>query len=223
MTSRYALQDTVSSRSHEFMAYHLQPSTFNLSPKAYQLQPTTGRVGPGKLYYFLEFRFLESDRPSSSPVELPGTMLSMKFCIEWCRDQGLLSLGKSKFWGSGSWVSRVSPHIQILRSWASKVLRLSKFWGPGFPESHGKKDVQGPRSIKVPDLGLSEPRISNLLGNLGTSLNVTLVWALPSYVAARFRVVLIWPVNLWSGLSCCLYIIICGPYLAISACFSWLA
>ena len=32
MTSRYALQDTVFPRSHEFMAYHLQPSTFNLSP-----------------------------------------------------------------------------------------------------------------------------------------------------------------------------------------------
>ena len=41
MTSRYALQDTVLPRSHEFMAYHLQPSTFNLSPKAYHLQPQT--------------------------------------------------------------------------------------------------------------------------------------------------------------------------------------
>ena len=121
-------------------------------------------------------------------------MLSMKFCIEWCRAQGLLSLETSNFWGSVSWVSRVSPHIQILRSWDSKILRLSQFWGPGFsgshciskswgpgfpgscgitqfwgpgfPESHGKKDVQGPRSIKVPDLGLSEPRISNLFGTL---------------------------------------------------------
>ena len=171
--------------------YHLKPTTYNL-----KLQPTTYQLqgGSGKLYYFLEFKFLESDRPSSSPVELPGTMLSMTFCIEWCRDQGLLSLETSKFWGSGSWVSRVSPHIQILRSWVSRVLRLSKFWGPGFsgshcrskywgpgfpgscgitqfwgpgfPESHGKKDVQGPRSIKVPDLGLSEPRISNLFGTL---------------------------------------------------------
>ena len=97
MTSRYALQDTVFPRSHEFMAYHIQPSTFNLSPKAYHLQPTTGRVDPVSfLDYFLEFKFLESDRPSSSPVELPGTMLSMKFCIEWCRDQGLLSLETSK-------------------------------------------------------------------------------------------------------------------------------
>ena len=202
MTSRYAMQDTVFPRSHEFMAYHLQPSTFNLSPKAYHLQPQATRSttyhrqgGSGKLDYFLEFKFLESDRPSSSPVELPGTMLSMKFCIEWCRDQGLLSLETSKFWGSGSAEhSRVSPHIQILRSWVSRVLRLSKFWGPGFsgshciskswgpgfpgscgitqfwgpgfPESHGKKDVQGPRSVKVPDLGLSEPRISNLFGTL---------------------------------------------------------
>ena len=41
MTSRYALQDTAFPRSHEFMAYHLQPSTFNLSPKAYHLQPQT--------------------------------------------------------------------------------------------------------------------------------------------------------------------------------------
>ena len=39
MTSRYALQDTVFLRSHEFMAYHLRPSTSNLSPKAYHLQP----------------------------------------------------------------------------------------------------------------------------------------------------------------------------------------
>ena len=82
MTSRYALQDTVFPRSHEFIAYHLQPSTFNLSPKAYHLQPTTGGVGPVSCIIFLEFKFLESDRPSSSPVELPGTMLSMKFCIE---------------------------------------------------------------------------------------------------------------------------------------------
>ena len=41
MTSRHALQDTVFPRSHEFMAYLLQLSTFNLSPKAYHLQPLT--------------------------------------------------------------------------------------------------------------------------------------------------------------------------------------
>ena len=45
MTSRYALQDTAFPRSHEFITYLLQLSTFNLSPKAYHLQPTTGRVG----------------------------------------------------------------------------------------------------------------------------------------------------------------------------------
>ena len=94
MTSSYALQDTVSPRSHEFMVYYLQLATFNLSPKAYHLQPTTGRVGPVSCIIFLEFKFLESDRPSSSPVELPGTMLSMKFCIEWCRDQGRLEASK---------------------------------------------------------------------------------------------------------------------------------
>ena len=38
-TRRYALQDTVFPRSHEFMTYHLQRST--ASPKAYHLQPTT--------------------------------------------------------------------------------------------------------------------------------------------------------------------------------------
>ena len=32
--------------------------------------------------------------------------------------------------------------------------------------SHDKKDAQGPRSIKVPDLELSEPRISDLFGTL---------------------------------------------------------
>ena len=66
MTSMYALQDTVFPMSHEFMAYHLQPSTFNLSPKAYHLQPTTsnyhlqptnGRVGPVSCITFLQFKF----------------------------------------------------------------------------------------------------------------------------------------------------------------------
>ena len=97
MTSRYALQDTVFPRSHEFMAYHLQPSTFNLPPTTskYHLQPTKCRVGPVSCI-FLQFKFLESDRPILSPVELPGTMLSMKFCIEWCRVQGLQSLETSK-------------------------------------------------------------------------------------------------------------------------------
>ena len=61
MTSRYALQDTVFPRSHEFMAFLLQLSTSNLSPKAYHLQPLTttyvqpitGRVGPlsGIIFY----------------------------------------------------------------------------------------------------------------------------------------------------------------------------
>ena len=41
MTSRYALQDTVFPRFHEFMAYLLQLSTSNLSPKAYHLQLLT--------------------------------------------------------------------------------------------------------------------------------------------------------------------------------------
>ena len=79
--------------------YNLPPSTYHLKPTTYNLKvpPTTyhRQGGSGKLYYFLEFKFLESDRPSSSPVELPGTMLSMKFCIEWCRDQGLLTLART--------------------------------------------------------------------------------------------------------------------------------
>ena len=45
-----------------------------------------------------------------------------------------------------------------------------------FPKSHGKKDVQGPRSIKVPDLGLSEPRISNLFGTLAQVCIGCLQW-----------------------------------------------
>ena len=76
--------------------YDLPPSTYHQKHTTYNLKlpPTTyhQQGGSGKLYYFLEFKFLECDRPSSSPVELPGTMLSMKFCIEWSRDQGLLSL-----------------------------------------------------------------------------------------------------------------------------------
>ena len=101
-----------------------------------------------------------------------------------------LSLETSKFWGSGSWVSRVSPHIQILRSWVSKVLRLSKFWGPGFsgshciskswgpgfPGSYGITQFWGPRSIKVPDLGLSEPSISNLFGTLAQVWSYIIRW-----------------------------------------------
>ena len=69
--------------------YNLSPSTYHLKPTYnLKLPPTTyhRQGGSGKLYYFLEFKFLESDRPSSSPVELPGTILSMKFCIEWCRE-----------------------------------------------------------------------------------------------------------------------------------------
>ena len=78
-----------------WLTTYVKPSTFSLLPKAYHLQPQTTTYnlppcrqgGSDKLYSFLEFKFLESDRPSSSPVELPGTMLS----IEWCRDQGLLT------------------------------------------------------------------------------------------------------------------------------------
>ena len=69
-------------------------TTYNL-----KLPPTTyhRQGGSYKLYYFLDLKFWSHDRPSSSLVELPGTMLSMKFCIEWCRDQGLLSLEVSQF------------------------------------------------------------------------------------------------------------------------------
>ena len=47
MTSRYALQDTVFPRSHEFMAFLLQPITQSLPSTTfnYHLQPITGRVG----------------------------------------------------------------------------------------------------------------------------------------------------------------------------------
>ena len=119
------------------------------------------------MYYFFTIQVLESDHPSLSPVELPGTMLSMKFCIEWCRVQGLLSLETSKFevLGSGfpgfatypnfgvlgfqglatieifrSWISRVSLHIKILRSWVSRVLRHIKIlrsWVSRVPRQKG--------------------------------------------------------------------------------------
>ena len=119
------------------------------------------------MYYFLEFKFLESDRPSSSPVQLPGTMLSMKFCNEWCRDQGLLSqdIKSLRFWVLGfqgfatypnckvlgfqglgtikilrSWVFKVSLHIKILRSWVSRVLRhdtILRSWVSRVPRKKG--------------------------------------------------------------------------------------
>ena len=56
--------------------YDLPPPTFHLKHTTYNLKlpPTTyhRQVGSGKLYYCLELMFLEPDRPSSSPVELPG-------------------------------------------------------------------------------------------------------------------------------------------------------
>ena len=168
--------------------YNLPSSTYYLKPTYnLKLPPTTyhRQGGSGKLYYFLEIKFLESDRPSSSPVELPGTMLSIKFCIEGCRDQGLLSLKTSKFWGSRSWVSRVSSHsypnfkvlgfqglatIKILRSWVSRVLRhntILRSWVFRVPRQKGRarsKIHQGPRpwTQRTQDL---EP-----FWNLGTSL-----------------------------------------------------
>ena len=116
-----------------------------------------------------------------SPVELPGTMLSMKFCIEWCRDQGLKKSRDIKilrFWFLGfqgfatypnfevlgfeglatieilrSWVSRVSLYIKILRSWVSRVLRHIKILRSGFPESHEKRTckVQDPSRSQTSD------------------------------------------------------------------------
>ena len=71
MTSRYALQDTVfpSPMSSWLTTYNLPPSTYHLKPTTYNLKlpPTTYhrlQGGFGKLYYFLEFKFLESGRPS---------------------------------------------------------------------------------------------------------------------------------------------------------------
>ena len=66
--------------------YNLPPSTYHLKPTTYNLKlpPTTYQMqgGSGKFYLlFFTTQVLESDRPSLSPVELPGTMLSMKFSI----------------------------------------------------------------------------------------------------------------------------------------------
>ena len=76
--------------------YNLPPSNYHLKPTTYttynlKLPPTTyqRQGGSDKLYYCSTIQVLESDRPSLSPVELLGTMLSMKFCIEWCSVQGL--------------------------------------------------------------------------------------------------------------------------------------
>ena len=48
----------------------------------------------------------------------------------------------------------VSIHIQTLRSWVSRVLRLSKIWGPRFPGSHCDQNFevlgfQGLRHITI--------------------------------------------------------------------------
>ena len=97
--------------------------------------------------------------------------------------EGLHSAGSCsipKFWGPKPWVSMVLRHM--------------KCWGPGFLRSHvtwnvdvlgfqglaaygcfkvlgfqglaTKMTMQGPGSIKVPDLGLCEPWISDLFGTL---------------------------------------------------------
>ena len=215
MTSRYALQDTMFPRSHEFMAYLLQLSAFNLSPKAYHLQPwtTTYNLPPAGWVRKVVLFFYNSS--FWSPIVRAHHLLSsLAQCSAWnsvlngwgprtlkSRDIKIL-----RFWALGflsfatypnfkvlgfqglatikisrSWVFWVSLHIKISRSWVSKVLRQITIWCPGFPESHDKKDVQGPRSIKVPDLGLSEPRISDLFGTLAQ------VWY-QSYVRVRSRI-----------------------------------
>ena len=66
-----------------------------------------------------------------------------------------------------SWVFRVSLHIEILRSWVSRVLRhitILRSRVSRVPRHKGR--ALDSRSIKVPDLGLSEPRISDLFGTL---------------------------------------------------------
>ena len=115
-------------------------------------------------------------------------MLSMKFCIEWCRDQGLLSLEASKFWGSGFLGFQgfaTYPNfkilgfqglaaIKILRSWVSRVLRhntISRSWVSRVPRQKGRarsKIHQGlrPWTQRTQDL---DP-----FWNLGTSLLATI-------------------------------------------------
>ena len=144
--------------------YKLPPSTCHLKPTNYNLKlPPTSyyrQGGSGKLYYFLEFKFLESDRPSASPVT--GSMLSMKFCIEWCRDQGLLTrapLGyfyNAPHWGGG--LFRAPP---LISETTGPILKKSSgIWKPwkncrgktNFIDLRVNSDVTGQVKVKMFDI-----------------------------------------------------------------------
>ena len=114
-------------RSHEFMAYHLQPSIFNLAPKAYHLQPQTTyhrQSGSGKLYFFLEFKFLESDRPIKI---LRFWVLGFHGFATYPNFKVLGFQGLATVIILRSWVFRVSMHIKILRFWVPGSCGISQF------------------------------------------------------------------------------------------------
>ena len=192
MTSRYALQDTVFPRSHEFMAYHLQPSTFNLSPKAYHLQPqtTTYNLPPAGWVQWVALFFYNSSFWSPI-VRVHHLLNSLAQCSAF--NSVLNGVGSKDFkvsrhqnfevLGSGFPLSRVSPHpnfkflgfqglatVKLLRSWVSRVslhIEILRSWVSRVPREKGRarsKVHQGPRpwTQRTQDLGS--------FWDLGTSL-----------------------------------------------------
>ena len=117
MTSRYALQDTMFPRSHEFMPYLLQLSAFNLSPKAYHLQPltTTYNLPPAGWVRKVVLFFYNSS--FWSPIVRAHHILS--------------SLAQRSAWNSvlNGWGPRTlkSRDIKILRFWALGFLGFATY------------------------------------------------------------------------------------------------
>ena len=189
MTNRYALQDTVFPRSHEFMACHLQPSTFNLSPKAYHLQPQTttynlppaGWVRQVVLFFTIEVFF----SPIVRVHHLLNSLAQCSECnsvlngvgsndFEVSRHQNFEILGFQGFAIYPNFKvldSQGLATIKILNSWVSRVSRYITFlrsWVSRVPRQKRRarsKIHQGPRpwTQRTQDLGS--------FWNLGTSLD----------------------------------------------------
>ena len=125
----------------------------------------------------------------------------MKFCIEWCRDQGLLSLEDIKIWRFlvlgfqgfatypnfkvlgfqgfatirilRSWVFRVSLHIKILRSWVSRVLRHNTILRSWVSRVSRQKGRARSKIHQGPRPWTQRTQDLEPFWNLGTSLVVT--------------------------------------------------
>ena len=126
-----------------------------------KLPPTTyhRQGGSGKFYYFCSLSLWSPILLSSSPVELPDTMLNMKLCIEWCRIQGLETL---KFWASGFPGFPPYPNFKVLGFQGLAAYQNIEFLGfQGFVTYHNFEllGFQSPtikRTYKIQDPSRSQ-------------------------------------------------------------------